>query len=238
MREKDLPIDRTCHVVYSKGCKAQIQGAIARHYPEGEREAVWEAVQRKYVDCLSQWRTDLGGSKNFHNGPGGTYDCAALMCYYAVCREVTSLAEIEAMEGELFLPAFRRLRFVDVNRPFWRKLLYRAFATSKKKCDRWHDYEMHVRPERPGEPIYYEFTACPTATSPRNSAFWRCCPPSATWTTPGWRSSGRSWCGPPPAATGTSATIPSAATGTRISGSTRSMWTRPATAAIAEEGSP
>ena len=67
------------------------------------------------------------------------------------------------MEGELFLPAFRRLRFVDVNRPFWRKLLYRAFATSKKKCDRWHDCEMHVRPERPGEPIYYEFTACPTA---------------------------------------------------------------------------
>ena len=54
MREKDLPIDRTCHVVYSKDCKAQIQGAIARHYPEGEREAVWEAVQRKYVDCLSQ----------------------------------------------------------------------------------------------------------------------------------------------------------------------------------------
>ena len=163
MREKDLPIDRTCHVVYSKGCKAQIQGAIARHYPEGEREAVWEAVQRKYVDCLSQWRTDLGGRKNFHNGPGGTYDCAALMCYYAVCREVTSLAEIEAMEGELFLPAFRRLRFVDVNRPFWRRLLYRAFAASKKKCDRWHDYEMHVRPQAAGEPIYYEFTACPTA---------------------------------------------------------------------------
>lgn len=115
------------------------------------------------MDCLAQWRTDLGGGKNFHNGPGGTYDCAALMCYYAVCREVTSLAEIEAMEGELFLPAFRRLRFVDVNRPFWRKLLYQAFATSKKKCDRWHDCEMHVRPERPGEPIYYEFTACPTA---------------------------------------------------------------------------
>ncbi len=51
------------------------------------------------MDCLAQWRTDLGGGKNFHNGPGGTYDCAALMCYYAVCREVTSLAEIEAMEG-------------------------------------------------------------------------------------------------------------------------------------------
>ena len=72
-------------------------------------------------------------------------------------------AEIEAMEGELFLPAFRRLRFVDVNRPFWRRLLYRAFAASKKKCDRWHDYEMHVRPQAAGEPIYYEFTACPTA---------------------------------------------------------------------------
>ena len=68
MREKDLPIDRTCHVVYSKGCKAQIQGAIARHYPEGEREAVWEAVQRKYVDCLSQWRT-WAAARTFTTAP-------------------------------------------------------------------------------------------------------------------------------------------------------------------------
>ena len=54
---------------------------IALHYPEGECETVWEQVQRQYVTFLRDWRTDLGGSKNFHNGKGGTYDCIALMSY-------------------------------------------------------------------------------------------------------------------------------------------------------------
>lgn len=66
------------------------------------------------MDFISDWRTDLGGRKNFHNGAGGNYDCVALMAYYVVCKEVTSLAEIEEMEGNLFLPAFRILsKFVD-----------------------------------------------------------------------------------------------------------------------------
>ena len=40
-------------------------------------ETVWEKVQRQYAVYLSDWRTDLGGKKNFHNGVGGTYDCIA-----------------------------------------------------------------------------------------------------------------------------------------------------------------
>ena len=163
MRDSELQFDRTCHVLYSKPCKRQIREKIALHYPEGECETVWERVQRQYVTFLRDWRTDLGGSKNFHNGKGGTYDCITLMSYYVVCREKTSLAEIEEMEGALFLPSFRRLRFVDCNKPFWRRLLHRAFVSSKKACDKWGDYEMHVAPYDPDEPIYYEFTACPTA---------------------------------------------------------------------------
>ncbi len=45
-----------------------------------------ERVQKQYAGFLSDWRTDLGGSKNFHNGAGGTYDCIAIMSYYTVCR--------------------------------------------------------------------------------------------------------------------------------------------------------
>ena len=115
------------------------------------------------MDFLKDWRTDLGGKKNFHNGVGGNYDCVALMSYYVVCKEVTSLDEIEEMEGELFLPAFRKLRFVDVNKPFWKRLLHRAFLTAKKRCDRWGDFVMHVAPYEADKPIYYEFTQCPTA---------------------------------------------------------------------------
>ena len=112
---------------------------------------------------LSDWRTDLGGKKNFHNGVGGTYDCIAIMSYYVVCKAITSFREIEEMEENLILPTFRKLKFVDCNKPFWRKLMYRAFVRAKSGCDKWHDYEMSVAPYENGKPIYYEFTSCPAA---------------------------------------------------------------------------
>ncbi|WP_242983277.1 L-2-amino-thiazoline-4-carboxylic acid hydrolase [Faecalibacterium prausnitzii] len=123
------------------------------------------------MDFLSDWRTDLGGKRNFHNGAGGTYDCIAIMSYYAVCKAVTSFHEIEKMEENLILPAFRKLRFVDINKPFWRKLMYRAFSTAQKHCDTWHDYEMDVAPYENSRPIYYEFTACPAAEFAKQFGF-------------------------------------------------------------------
>ena len=163
MKDSELNIDLTCHVLYSKPCKAQIQSKIALHYPEDEREAVWTRVQKQYETFLSDWRTDLGGSKNFHNGAGGNYDCVALMAYYVVCKAVTSLEEIEQMEGDLFLTSFRKLKFVDCNRPVFKRLMHRAFLNAKKQCDKWGDFKMNVAPFDKGKPIYYEFTECPTA---------------------------------------------------------------------------
>ena len=58
---------------------------------------------------------------------------------------------------------FRKLKFVDCNKPFFRKLMYKAFTRAKSLCDQWHDYEMDVAPFDPDKPIYYEFTACPAA---------------------------------------------------------------------------
>ena len=164
MRDNKLQFNRSCHVLYSGACKKEIQAKIALHYPETERKAVWERVQRQYVEFLSDWRTDLGGKKNFHNGAGGTYDCIAIMSYYAVCRDVVSFREIEEIEENLILPTFRKLsRFVDCNKPFFKRLMYWAFQNAEKQCAKWHDYEMHVAPYDKDKPIYYEFTACPAA---------------------------------------------------------------------------
>ena len=164
MKDSELQFDRSCHVLYSKPCKKEILAKIALHYPESELEAVWEKVQRQYADFLSDWRTDLGGEKNFHNGAGGTYDCIAIMSYYAACRDAATFREIEEMEENLILPSFRKLsKFVDCNKPFFKKLMYKAFCTAKKRCDEWHDYEMAVAPFDKDKPIYYEFTACPAA---------------------------------------------------------------------------
>ena len=111
MKDKKLLFDRSCHVLYSKPCKKEILAKIALHYPEAERETIWEQVQRQYADFLSDWRTDLGGKKNFHNGVGGTYDCIAIMSYYLVCKAATSFREIEEMEENLILPTFRKHEF-------------------------------------------------------------------------------------------------------------------------------
>jgi hypothetical protein len=78
----------------------------------------------------------LGGKRNFHNGVGGTYDCIAIMSYYTACKAITSFREIEEMEENLILPIFRRLRFVDCNKPFWRKLMHRAFAPRREKAEK------------------------------------------------------------------------------------------------------
>ncbi len=155
MKDNELLFDRKSHVLYSQPCKKEILAKIALHYPAAERETIWEKVQRQYADFLSDWRTDLGGKKNFHNGVGGTYDCIAIMSYYVVCKAVTSFREIEEMEENLILPTFRKLKFVDCNKPFWRKLMYKAFVRAKSGCDKWHDYEMTVAPYENGKPIYY-----------------------------------------------------------------------------------
>lgn len=157
-----------------------------------QREAVWGQVQRQYAAYLSDWRADLGGKDNFHNGTGGTYDCIALMSYYVVCKAVTGLAEIEEMECALFLPAFRKLRFVDCNKPFWRKLMHRAFLSSKRGCDRWGDYKMSVAPYENNKPL------------------------SATRTTPLWSCCTQGWCGQRPVPTAASVTTPSAEIRTNI----------------------
>ena len=46
MKDKKLPFDRKCHVLYSRPCKKEIRAKIALHYPAAEREVVWEKVQR------------------------------------------------------------------------------------------------------------------------------------------------------------------------------------------------
>ena len=78
MKNKDLVFDRKCHVLYSSKCEKIIKKKIKEHYSKECVEQIWNKVQLKYVDYLKDFRTDLGGRKNFHNRTGGTYDCIAL----------------------------------------------------------------------------------------------------------------------------------------------------------------
>lgn len=146
MEDKELVLDREHHILYTKQCREEILNKISLHYSAEDVEKIFTKVQLQYVGFLKDYRTDLGGKKNFHNGAGGNYDCIALFSYYLVYKEKTSLAEIEEMEGNLFLSAFKNLKFVDCNKPIYKKLMYWSFALSKKKCDKWDDFDMNVAP--------------------------------------------------------------------------------------------
>ena len=78
MKDKKLLFDRKCHVLYSKPCKKEIRAKIALHYPEAEREAIWEQVQRQYADFLSDWRTQK--TENKKEPQIGNYECDSHRC--------------------------------------------------------------------------------------------------------------------------------------------------------------
>ncbi len=163
MKDEEVVFDRRYHVLYSKECKEVILKKIALHYPAEKVDEVFEAVQIQYSDYLKDYRTDLGGKDNFHNGVAGTYDCIALFAYYTVCQDKTSFTEIEDMNNSLFLPEFRKLGFVDCNKELYRRLMHMSFKIAEKKCGKLNDYTMKVSPYHKGEPIRYEFTSCPVA---------------------------------------------------------------------------
>ena len=53
MKDRELPVDRSCHVLYTRSCKKEIQKKLALHYPSEKRGELWEKIQRK-------WGGDLG----------------------------------------------------------------------------------------------------------------------------------------------------------------------------------
>ena len=88
MKDSKLQIDRSCHVLYSKPCKKEILAKITLHYPEVEREAVWEQVQLRYAELLSKWRTGLGGKKRIFTTARAAPTTASPSCAFTMCAEM------------------------------------------------------------------------------------------------------------------------------------------------------
>ena len=159
------------HIFYTKRCKKVIKTAIALRYPSNEQENVFDKINDQYCEYLRNWGIELGGKKNFHNGKGGTYDCVAILTYYKVCKDKTNPDEIAKMMEDITLPTFKKLRFVDFNKPIYKKLMYKSFLSAKKRRNHWKDYKMDVAPYDKNKPIYYEFTFCPVADFAKRFGF-------------------------------------------------------------------
>ncbi len=163
MKDRELEFNRECHALYTKQCKKEILECILKHYPKEQVDDIFTKVQLQFVDYLKNYRTDLGGKKNMHNGVAGTYDCIAIFSYYVVCKDVTSFEEIEQIGTNLMEGSFGKLKFVDLNKKIFRKLMYFAFCEAKKRCDEWKDFDMVLEPYSDTGPLRYHFTKCPVA---------------------------------------------------------------------------
>lgn len=163
MSKAKKPTKERILVPFSKKARKEVIERIKFHYGDHREEEIWNAVERKYYDFLKKWHRDLGGKGNFHNGKGGTYDCILFLTYYSVYKDVTNLKEIEELEESLVLGNFRKMKFVDCNKVFWKRVMYFAFKKAEKKCHKWNDYRMVVAPYCKGDPIQYQFHSCPVA---------------------------------------------------------------------------
>ena len=54
MLEKDLPFDRTKHVIYTKAAKECVQRLLRRSYDEPTADELWEKVQLQYCEFLKE----------------------------------------------------------------------------------------------------------------------------------------------------------------------------------------
>lgn len=104
MKDSELNFDRSCHVLYSKPCKKQILEKIALHYPPEKREEIWTGVQLKYIDFISDWRTDLGGSKIFITERAGTMTASPLWRITSYAGRLQAFPKLRKWKGTFFLP--------------------------------------------------------------------------------------------------------------------------------------
>ena len=215
MKDDELPIrpQLSC-AVFQALQEEEIQSKIALHYREAEREMIWGKGAAAVCGFSFRLAQILGG-KRTTTAQAAPHDCIAIMSYYAVCKPVTSFREIEEMEENLILPTFRKLKFVDCNKPFWRKLMYKALFGQKRLRQMARITRCRLRLMKPTSLFIMNLRRARQRSLLSGTVLRILCPPCAMWTLRPWSCSMQGWCGRPPAWTAADATTPSAAIKTR-----------------------
>ncbi len=59
------------------------------------------------------------------------------------------------MIQNIFLPSFKKLKFVDLNKKMYKKPYYKALKNVKKYRDIYQDYQMELEEYKEDKPIRY-----------------------------------------------------------------------------------
>lgn len=165
MREKDLSIDLTRHVVYSKQAKACVQKLLRRDYGAQTADALWEKAQLQYAKYLED-EPALGGVKMTRS----IYDPILIFAWYAVVPDKPPLEAFQQEIFECFMGGFEMLgKLFNLNRGLDNRLASLAFRrasdTRIREIGKFpasfrmgsYDYD------RENGVVRYCFTQCPNA---------------------------------------------------------------------------
>ena len=165
MYEKDLPFDRSKHLVYTKKAKKCVQKLLRRYYDAETAEVLWEKIQLKYCDFLEE-EPPLKDLKI----TASIYDPILLFAWYAVVPDKPPLEDIQQNIFECFMSGFETLgKIFDLNRKFDNRMANLAFKSANDIREK--EIEKHPESFRMGYYSYdrergivrYSFTQCPNA---------------------------------------------------------------------------
>ncbi len=165
MKDRDVPIDRGKHVIYTKKARRCVQQLLRRYYDDKTAEALWEEVQLKYAEFLED-EPALGGAKITVS----IYDPILIFAWYAVVPDKPPLEEIQQDVYDCFMGGFDALgKVFNLNRKLDNRLAGKIF----KKTSDTREKEIKALPAsfRMGSYAYdnengaicYSFTQCPNA---------------------------------------------------------------------------
>lgn len=165
MKDNELPIDSSKHVIYTKKAKESVQKLLRRYYDAGTASELWEKVQLKYAEFLED-EPALGSAKITVS----IYDPILIFAWYAIVPDKPPLEEFQQDVYDCFMGGFDTLgRVFDLNRRLDNRLAAKVF----KKTSDMREKEIKELPasfrmgsfsyDKENGVIRYCFTQCPNA---------------------------------------------------------------------------
>ena len=165
MREKDLPIDRSKHKIYTRNAKKCVLKLLRRCYDEKAASVLWEKIQFQYADYLK----DEPALKNLKITTS-IYDPILIFAWYTVASEKPPREEIQQEICSSFFGSFDILgKLFDLNRRSDNRLAYKIFQkTNDIRLEEFKRFPDSFRMgscsyDEAGGVIRYSFTQCPNA---------------------------------------------------------------------------
>lgn len=128
MKEKDLPIDRSRHAVYTKRAKKCVRNLLLRCYDRKTADGLWEKIQLRYAEYLKDEPAlrDLKITTSI-------YDPILIFAWYAEAPEKPPREEIQREVCRSFFGSFDVLgKIFDMNRPGDNRLAERIFRKANE----------------------------------------------------------------------------------------------------------